>query len=269
MELREVHRPSTAEIGTAVATPGLRSRADLDSGSRGAVPQAYGFVQPPVGLMASPMPNDAPYWMRSVGRRAFYEAWKRAIDILTSAMLLLLFAPLFVAVAIAVRLSSPGPIFFRHKRLGKGGREFWCVKFRTMVVDAEAQLERDPELRKRFQERFKLKNDPRVTRVGAFLRKTSLDELPQLLLVLRGDMSLIGPRPIVRAEIDKYGVHYEKLLSVKPGLSGMWQAFGRSDISYDERIQMDLHYIEYRSLRLDLMLLCQTPVSILARRGAC
>jgi lipopolysaccharide/colanic/teichoic acid biosynthesis glycosyltransferase len=233
MELREVQRRQTAEISPAVSSANL------------------------------------PYMMQSVGSRAFYEVWKRAIDIVTSALLLLLFAPLFVIVAIAVKLSSPGPIFFRHKRLGRGGKEFWCVKFRTMVVDAEAQLERDPALRQRFQERFKLKNDPRVTPLGAFLRKTSLDELPQLLLVLRGDMTLIGPRPIVRAEIDKYGIYHEKLLSVKPGLSGMWQAFGRSDISYEERIQMDLHYIEHRCLRLDLMLLYQTPISILARRGAC
>jgi lipopolysaccharide/colanic/teichoic acid biosynthesis glycosyltransferase len=137
-----------------------------------------------------------------------------------------------------------------------------------MVPDAERLLATRADLRGRFLVNYKLDDDPRVTRLGAFLRRTSLDELPQLWNVLRGDMSLIGPRPIVEAEISKYGVHGAQLLLVKPGLGGVWQVSGRSDTSYDERVQMDMHYIRNRSLRLDLSLIVRTALAVVRRRGA-
>jgi exopolysaccharide biosynthesis polyprenyl glycosylphosphotransferase len=198
-----------------------------------------------------------------------YEVSKREIDIVASLLLLILAAPVMLAIAVLVKLTSPGNVVFRQKRLGKGGRVFWCYKFRTMVADAEARLSRNAELRTQFEVNFKLKQDPRVTRVGAFLRKTSLDELPQLFNVLIGDMSLIGPRPIVQHELTKYGRNADKFLSVKPGLGGLWQVYGRSDTSYDSRVSMDLEYIDNRSTVLDLKLIVQTAAVVLSRRGAC
>jgi exopolysaccharide biosynthesis polyprenyl glycosylphosphotransferase len=198
-----------------------------------------------------------------------YEVSKREIDIVASLLLLILAAPVMLAIAVLVKLTSPGNVVFRQKRLGKGGRVFWCYKFRTMVADAEARLSRNAELRTEFEVNFKLKQDPRVTRVGAFLRKTSLDELPQLFNVLIGDMSLIGPRPIVQHELTKYGRNADKFLSVKPGLGGLWQVYGRSDTSYDSRVSMDLEYIDNRSTVLDLKLIVQTAAVVLSRRGAC
>jgi lipopolysaccharide/colanic/teichoic acid biosynthesis glycosyltransferase len=183
-------------------------------------------------------------------------------------MLLVLTLPVFAVVAVLIKATSPGPVLFRHKRLGRGDKEFWCVKFRTMVVDAEEQLQRDPRLRQQFEVKFKLEDDPRLTPVGAFLRRTSIDELPQLLQVLKGDMSLIGPRPIVKPELARYGAYQQKLLTVKPGLSGFWQACGRSETTYDERVRMDMDYVDFRCLRLDLLLVLLTAVSISTRRGA-
>jgi lipopolysaccharide/colanic/teichoic acid biosynthesis glycosyltransferase len=153
--------------------------------------------------------------------------------------------------------------------MGHGGKEFWFTKFRTMVVDAEEQLNGNAQLRRQFEEKFKLDDDPRVTRVGAFLRKTSIDELPQLLHVLRGDMTLIGPRPIEKAQLVKYTIYGNKLLTVKPGLGGLWQTCGRSETTHAERVLMDMYYIDHRSLSLDLRLLLQTALVVLRRSGAC
>src|SRR5207245_2511827 len=171
-----------------------------------------------------------------------------------SLALLLLALPAFMIVALLIKGTSPGPVFFKHRRLGQGGREFWCCKFRTMVADAEARLQQDKHLRRQFEAAYKIKDDPRVTPVGAFLRKTSLDELPQLLHVLRGEMSLIGPRPIVAPELCRYGLYQDQLLAVRPGLGGLWQACGRSDTTYGERVRLDVLYIEHRCLALDLLL---------------
>ncbi len=193
---------------------------------------------------------------------------KRAIDIVLAALFLALSLPLYAVIVLLVRLSSPGPIFYRQQRLGAGGKLFWCYKFRSMVADAEDVLDRDPDLKKQFRENFKLKEDPRITRIGGFLRKTSLDELPQFWNVLRGEMTLIGPRPIVPAELEKYGRFDRKLLSVKPGLSGLWQALGRSDTSYPERVAMDMLYIDNRSLWLDLKLMLMTVASVVRKTGA-
>ena len=197
-----------------------------------------------------------------------YEYCKRVIDIFASLLSLILLMPLLLAIVACVRLSGRGPILFSQKRLGRDGKLFWCYKFRTMVPDAEAQLSRSPELSARFRANYKIKSDPRVTRVGAILRRTSLDEFPQLWNVLRGDMSLIGPRPIVEPELGKYGVHAGRLLTVKPGLGGIWQVNGRSDTSYADRVAMDMRYIEIRSLSLDLKLMILTSLVVIRGRGA-
>jgi len=197
-----------------------------------------------------------------------YKFSKRGVDFVISLLFLLLaFVPLLL-VALLVSCTSRGPVLFKQKRLGLGGEIFWCLKFRTMVVNAEEVLRQNIELQAQFSSDFKLKNDPRITPVGQFLRKTSLDELPQFVNVLRGEMSLIGPRPIVPLEISKYGLHGDKLLTVKPGLGGLWQASGRSDVTYEERITMDMSYIDSRSLRGDLMLLLLTAASVCRSRGA-
>jgi lipopolysaccharide/colanic/teichoic acid biosynthesis glycosyltransferase len=209
------------------------------------------------------------YASRPVGQRLLYSATKRSVDVTVSATLLLLTLPVFAVVALLIKATSRGPVFFRHKRLGRGGREFGCLKFRTMVVDAEEQLKRDDLLRHKFEQDYKIKDDPRITRVGRILRKTSLDELPQLWHVLGGGMSLIGPRPIVRPELGKYSIYGNKLLTVKPGLSGLWQVCGRSDTTYPQRVMMDMHYIDHRSLTLDVRLMLLTIVAVARKSGAC
>ena len=197
-----------------------------------------------------------------------YGALKRATDVTLGAAGVVLGAPVFLLLAMLVKATSPGPALFWQRRLGQGGRVFWCCKFRTMVVGAEGQLSDSPELRRRFEADFKIKDDPRVTRLGRFLRKTSLDELPQIFNVLRGEISLIGPRPVVPDELPRYGVFAEKLLSVPQGLSGYWQVFGRSDTTYSERIHMDMKYIDNRSFWLDARLIGLTVVEVLRGRGA-
>ncbi|HWS87558.1 MAG TPA: sugar transferase [Pyrinomonadaceae bacterium] len=210
-----------------------------------------------------------PYAERSRRRRGAYSLCKRAIDILVAAALLLAVLPLLACVALLVKATSRGPVFFRHRRLGLGGAEFDCLKFRTMAADADEQLKRNEFLRRQFEQDYKLKHDPRVTPVGAFLRRTSLDELPQLLHVLRGEMTLVGPRPIVRPELEKYSIYSGKLLTVKPGLSGLWQVCGRSDTTYPQRVMMDMHYIDHRSLSLDLRLMLRTVGAVVRKSGAC
>ncbi len=205
---------------------------------------------------------------QSFPRKRLYEVSKRTLDVLSSCFSLIILLPVLIVIAAAISLSSPGPVFFRQRRLGRWGKEFWCYKFRTMVVDSEEILNQRPDLREEFLKSYKLKNDPRVTRIGAFLRKTSLDELPQLINVLKGDMSLIGPRPIVQSELEKYGNRAEELLSVKPGLGGVWQVYGRSDTSYIERVKLDMVYVELRSMRLDIQLLVLTAIAVLRKKGA-
>jgi lipopolysaccharide/colanic/teichoic acid biosynthesis glycosyltransferase len=214
-------------------------------------------------------PHIVSAFLWAIQERVFYELVKRTLDVVSAFILLLATAPLFALVAALVKCTSTGPVFYRHRRLGKDGREFWCVKFRTMVADADEQLRRNAELREQFDLNFKLECDPRITRVGAFLRKTSIDELPQLLLVLRGDMSMIGPRPIVADELERYGAFKSKLLSVRPGLSGFWQACGRSTTSYTERVQMDMFYVDNRCVSMDLLLYLLTAVAVIRRSGAC
>jgi lipopolysaccharide/colanic/teichoic acid biosynthesis glycosyltransferase len=189
------------------------------------------------------------------------------------ALLALIFiAPLMVAVAVAVYAQDGGPVLFAHRRIGRNGRSFYCLKFRTMAVDAEARLAEllasDPAARAEWERDHKLRNDPRVTGVGDFLRRSSLDELPQLLNVLRGEMSLVGPRPIVEAEIVKYGRRFGQYCAVKPGITGLWQVSGRNDTSYRTRVALDCLYARRRNLRLDAAVLFCTVPAVLSRRGS-
>jgi lipopolysaccharide/colanic/teichoic acid biosynthesis glycosyltransferase len=201
-------------------------------------------------------------------------AVKRAIDIVGATALLLLVLPACALLVPLVRADG-GPAFYSHPRIGRGGRAFGCLKFRTMVPDADRRLsellETDPEARAEWETTRKLRRDPRVTRLGRFLRSSSLDELPQLLNVVRGDMSLVGPRPVTRSELANfYGPAAAALyVTVRPGITGPWQVSGRSDSSYDRRIALDVAYIRKPSLRADLLILLRTVRAVLIRDGAC
>lgn len=191
---------------------------------------------------------------------------------LIAAMALLFLAPLMLLVAIAVFAYDGGPIVFAHRRIGRDGRTFPCLKFRSMAVDAEERLAEvlrtDPDARAEWERDHKLRVDPRVTKLGAFLRKTSLDELPQLFNVLRGEMSLVGPRPIVEGEVCKYGRRFKHYCAVKPGITGIWQVSGRNDTTYAARVAMDCVYAQRRTLGLDMTVLFLTVPAVLARRGS-
>ncbi len=181
---------------------------------------------------------------------------------------LLFLSPLFLIIALLVKLDSPGPIFYKRKVLGMGGKTFNALKFRTMVANADEILEQSPDLKRAFEDNFKLKEDPRVTRLGRFLRKHSLDELPQLINVLKGEMSIVGPRMITPEEAEKYGKWKMNLLTVKPGMSGLWVVSGRSDIPYEERVRLDMYYIRNYSVWLDLHILFRTIPMLLKGKGA-
>jgi lipopolysaccharide/colanic/teichoic acid biosynthesis glycosyltransferase len=194
-------------------------------------------------------------------------ALKRIIDAVGALALIVLLAPLFFLIGIVVLVVNGRPVIYRRGVIGPCG-EFDAFKFRTMQADADRLLEEDQKLHNAFRHNFKLKCDPRVTKLGAFLRKFSLDELPQLFNVLRGQMSLVGPRMITAAELEKYGEHRRLLLSVKPGLTGHWQVHGRQEVSYPERVRMDVEYIKTWSLSKDLQLLWLTPLRVIRGRGA-
>ena len=193
---------------------------------------------------------------------------KRAMDIAGAALLLLITAPVLVVSAALVVLTSPGPLLHRRRVVGLGGREFDALKLRTMVADADRILAENPQLRAAFEVNFKLERDPRVTPVGPILRKWSIDELPQLVNVLRGEMSLVGPRMITRTELGKYGPQAGRLTVVRPGLSGLWQVSGRQEIDYTDRVRLDLDYIDHWSLGRDVAIALRTPAAVLRGRGA-
>jgi lipopolysaccharide/colanic/teichoic acid biosynthesis glycosyltransferase len=192
---------------------------------------------------------------------------KRLIDLIGASVALVLLSPVLIAAALAVKLYDGGPAVYRRRCVGCDG-DFDALKLRSMRVDADRYLEQHPELLAEFQRNYKLNNDPRVTPVGAFLRKTSIDELPQLFNVLRGEMSLVGPRMITRPELDKYGDKRDALLTVKPGMTGYWQVAGRQEVEYGDRVEMDMYYIRHWSLGLDLQILFKTPWKVLKREGA-
>ena len=193
---------------------------------------------------------------------------KLLLDYGATLIMLMLALPIMGLIAILIKRESSGPVIHRRRVMGANGKQFDAYKFRTMHVDGEKFLEENPELRDEYQRNFKLKNDPRVTRFGGFLRKYSLDELPQLFNVLRGEMSLVGPRIISPPEMEKYGKWGMNLLTVKPGITGLWQVSGRSDISYEERVQMDMQYIRNWSFGLDLYLILMTIPVVIKKKGA-
>lgn len=193
---------------------------------------------------------------------------KAALDRLGSLLLLFLIAPLLLAVALAIRMDSAGPVLFRQQRVGKAGEPFWMLKFRSMVVDAEQRRTGLDTVNEAGGPLFKIRRDPRVTKVGTFLRRYSLDELPQLINVLRGDMSMVGPRPPLPAEVEQYGFDARRRLLVKPGLTGLWQVSGRSDLSWEETVQLDLRYVENWSLAMDAVIVWKTAGAVLGGRGA-
>jgi len=196
---------------------------------------------------------------------------KRVIDIIGSLALLVLFSPLFLIVALMVSLDG-GPVFYRHKRIGRDGKPFGCLKFRTMILGAEACLNEylsyHPEQRREWEQDQKLAFDPRVTAIGNVLRRLSLDELPQLVNVLVGEMSLVGPRPVTEGELKHYGAAASAYLAVRPGLTGPWQVSGRNDVSYATRVAMDEAYVRNFSLWNDIVILLRTPGVVLSKKGA-
>ena len=204
--------------------------------------------------------------------------WKRSFDVVFSLLALTLFSPFFLLIALAIKLDSPGPVLFRHRRIMATGREFKCLKFRTMEIGADKKLEQllaaDPELRQEWEQHYKLKNDPRITRIGRFLRRTSLDEFPQFFNVLKGEMSVVGARPIVGRELEEY---YKgngeqsagRYCSMKPGITGPWQVMKRSDVdNYQERVELDDWYVLNYSLKTDLKIIAKTVVCMFSGKGA-
>lgn len=198
---------------------------------------------------------------------------KRIFDIFFSGLVLLAAFPLFFLIAFIIKMSSRGPIFYFSTRVGKGSSLFSCVKFRTMYVDAEARLQEmlknDPAIRKEWETFWKLKEDPRVTWVGTILRKTSLDELPQFWNVLKGDLSVVGPRPVTLEEVERYYAEKaQKILSLRPGITGLWQTSGRSLLSFEERVRLEELYVDSRSFLMDLKLIAKTIPAMLFSSGA-
>lgn len=246
----------------------------------------YRFVPNQFGLFATNSKVAAIAGQQVIEiQRTPLEGWgriaKRAFDIIGSGLALILLSPVFLAVAIAIRLSDNGPIFYKHQRLSRSGNPVGVYKFRSMYwkyspgpgrpyktpQEALAAMGRK-DLIEEFKANQKLVNDPRVMPVGRFIRRTSLDELPQFLNVLRGDMSLVGPRPIVEEELARYGGSSAVFLSLKPGLTGLWQISGRNDISYDERVKLDIYYVEHWSILLDIKILLKTVITVLGKGGA-
>ncbi len=198
-----------------------------------------------------------------------YHFIKRAFDILFSFILIIVLSPLFILISLFVCLGSKGMPFFGHYRVGKNGKIIYIYKFRTMVPHAEALIKNfTPEQKLEWEQNFKLKNDPRITKVGKFLRATSLDELPQLFNILKGEMSFVGPRPVIESELEWYGKDKDKFLSVTPGLTGWWASHGRSNIKYPERCQYELYYVDNASISLDIRILIKTIFSVFNRSGA-
>ena len=201
-----------------------------------------------------------------------YRFIKRSFDIFTSGLFLLLFCWLYLILAIVVKCSDGGPVFYKHKRVGKKGKDIYLPKFRSMKKDADKlEISLTPEQRKQYETEYKIDNDPRVTKVGNFLRKTSLDELPNIWSIFKGDISVVGPRPLMREEAEKkFGEDMDKLLSVRPGMIGWWAANGRSNTTYEsgERQKLELYYVDHCSLGLDIKIFFKTIVSVFKRTGA-
>jgi lipopolysaccharide/colanic/teichoic acid biosynthesis glycosyltransferase len=226
------------------------SRAPFDP----AVPLQAGDV---LDVAAAPHPAESlTDWLRHV------------VDRVLAVALCCALSPVLLLTMGLVKLHSPGPVFHRRLVLGRGGVRFYALKFRTMDDNADARLHRDPELRARFELNFKLEHDPRITPLGRWLRKYSVDELPQLFNVVRGEMALVGPRMISPPELSRYGPYGHRLLTVRPGITGLWQVSGRQLTTYDDRVRYDLHYVKHRSIWLDLRILARTLPVVIGARGA-
>lgn len=202
-----------------------------------------------------------------------YFVIKKIFDIFMGLIGLVFLIPLTLIVFLLNTFSGDfGPVFYKQKRIGKNGKHFWIYKYRSMVKDADKKLQEyldnNPKAKKEYEENWKLENDPRITKIGKFLRKSSLDEMPQVINLLNGTMSVIGPRPVVDKEIDKYGKYKERFLSVLPGLTGYWQVNGRSSTNYESRIKLDMYYVDNRSLWLDFNIFIRTFGAVFERRGA-
>jgi len=198
-----------------------------------------------------------------------YMKVKRIMDVILSALAIYIMSPFFIVISIVIMIQSKGPAIFRQKRIGKNGKVIELYKFRTMVNNAEDMIKDfNEEQLKEFKENYKLKDDPRITKIGKFLRKTSLDELPQIVNILVGELSIIGPRPVIEEELEKYGENKDKFLSITPGLTGYWQANGRSCKTYEERMEMELYYVDNVSLVLDIKIFFKTIITVIKREGA-
>ncbi len=197
-----------------------------------------------------------------------YAIWKRTLDVVASTILLLLLFPLFLIIALAVKLTSRGPVFYKSDRVGLGGQSIDFVKFRTMCMDADAKLAELKAQNEKDGPIFKIKNDPRTTKVGRILRKFSLDELPQLISVLKGDMSMVGPRPPLKREVALYDARTMQRLTIKPGITCYWQVMGRSDLSFEEWIDLDMKYIEEMTFWVDMKIMLLTPSAVFKGKGA-
>lgn len=206
---------------------------------------------------------------KQTGFTKTYLVAKRVLDIIASVIGLTVCAVPMIVIALLIRLESPGPAIYLHHRMGKNGKDLPLLKFRSMYINADEMIENFTiEQRKEWEDNFKLENDPRITRIGKFLRRSSLDELPQLVNILKGDLSIVGPRPITSKELERYGDHKEKLLSVTPGLTGYWQAYARSTCSYEQRMKMELYYVENATFWWDIKIIFATFGAVLRGDGA-
>lgn len=206
---------------------------------------------------------------KALKEKPVYDFFKRLFDIVLSVVAIILLSPILLILFIIVKATSKGPAIYKHKRVGKDGKTIYIYKFRSMVVDADKMIHNfTPEQKAEFEKNFKLENDPRVTKIGKFLRKTSLDELPQLFNILKGDMAFIGPRPVTQAETELYGSNRELLLSIRPGLTGFWASGGRSDTSYKRRRAMEIYYVKNRSFGFDIKIFFKTVISVFKGEGA-
>ena len=235
---------------TTAPRPSLRQTAGRALGRRAYRPHLAVISAPPSELTVPTLIDQQDRSGRVI---------KRTGDIVFSLTILTLGSPVLLLLATLVKLSSPGPVFYVQRRVGRAYQRFGCIKFRTMRADADAVLARvlaaDPKLRHEYERDFKLKKDPRITWIGKFLRRSSLDELPQFLNVLRGEMSVVGPRPIVDQELNRYGSYMDEVAAVRPGLTGLWQVSGRNNLSYKKRVKLDLAYARGRSFGLDLAII--------------
>ena len=201
--------------------------------------------------------------------KILYHIIKRLFDFFVSLICIIILLPLFLIVSLVVFIGDPGKIFYGQERVGKGGKHLKVWKFRSMYKNADAMIDKlTPEQWKQYHTEFKIDNDPRITKVGKFLRKTSIDELPQLFNILNGEMSFVGPRPVIESELEWYGENKDKFLSVTPGLTGWWASHGRSNIKYPERCQYELYYVDNASISLDIRILIKTIFSVSNRSGA-